>query len=99
MENSMVSLHKWLVLSFYVSNQKTSERESQKSKGSQRQTIIAEGAESISLEDLEKEEQSRTCGYYKMKVIDKIDSVQMGRFIKKNAAVDMVLFTAKTLPM
>jgi hypothetical protein len=62
-------------------------------KGSQRQAQVAVGAESTPLENPESGQQSRVCGYFKMEVLDKVDSKNVYQFIKRNTDGEVVLFT------
>ncbi len=62
-------------------------------KGSQRKAEVGVSAEYIPLEGLQTGKTSRSCGYFKMEVMGKVDGEHVKQFIKKNADGDIVLFT------
>ncbi len=78
-----------------VATKKQVKENLKRGKGSQRQANVAVAAESIPLEDPKTGKKSRACGYYKMEVPGKIDADHVNKFIRKNAAGDIVLFTDK----
>lgn len=78
-----------------VATKKQVKQNLKRGKGSQRQAKVAVAAESTPLEDPGTGKKDRACGYYKMEVLGKVDSDHVNKFIKKNAAGDIVLFTDK----
>jgi hypothetical protein len=76
-----------------VATKKQVKNKLKRGKGSQRQAQVAVAAESTPLEDSESGKQSRVCGYFKMEVLNKIDSENVNKFIKRNTEGEVVLFT------
>lgn len=64
-------------------------------KGSQKQTAVAVAAESVPLENLDSGQRTKRCGYFKMRVMDKVDCESVNAFIRANTGGDVVLFTDK----
>lgn len=50
-------------------------------------------AESTPLENPESGQESKVCGYFKMEVLNNVDSENVNQFIKRNTDGEVVLFT------
>lgn len=78
-----------------VATKKLVKNQLKRGKGSQRQAQVAVAAESTPLEDSESGKKTKVCGYFKMEVIDKVDSEHVNCFIRQNTDGDVILFTDK----
>lgn len=76
-----------------VATKKQIKNQLKRGKGSQRQAQVAVAAESTPLENPESGQGSKVCGYFKMEVLNKVDSENVNQFIKRNTDGDVVLFT------
>ena len=76
-----------------VATKKQIKNQLKRGKGSQRQAQVAVAVESTPLENPESGQGSKVCGYFKMEVLNKVDSENVNQFIKRNTVGEVVLFT------